>query len=46
MNKWCCYQIICWIKAKIYSFLVDDNNEHQKAKCVNKNVVATLSHGE
>ena len=33
------------MKPKIYSFLVD-NNEHKKAKGVNKNVVATRSHNE
>ena len=46
MNKCCYHQIICWIKAKIYSFLVDGNSKHQKAKSVNKNVVATLSYCE
>ena len=34
------------LKPKIFSFLVDDNNEHKKAKGVNKNVVETISHGE
>ena len=29
----------------MYSFLVD-NNEHKKAKDVNKHVVATISHNE
>ena len=33
------------LKPKMYSFLVD-NNEHKKAKCVNRNVVATISHNE
>ena len=33
------------MKPKIYSFLVD-NNEHKKAKGVNKNVVATRSNNE
>ena len=33
------------LKPKMYSFLVD-NNEHKKAKVVNKNVVATISHSE
>ena len=33
------------LKPKKYSFLVD-NNEHKKAKVVNKNVVATISHSE
>ena len=34
------------IKPKMYSFLVDDSSEHKKAKGVNKNVVATISHSE
>ena len=34
------------LKPKKYSFLVDDSSEHKKAKGVNKNVVATKSHGE
>ena len=33
-------------KPKMYSFLVDDNSEHKKAKDVNKNVVATIIHNE
>ena len=33
------------LKPKIYLFLVD-NNEYKKVKCVNKNVVATISHNE
>ena len=33
------------LKPKIYSFLAD-NSEHKKAKSVNKNVVATISHNE
>ena len=33
------------LKPKMYSFLVD-NNEHKKAKDVNKHVVATISHNE
>ena len=31
------------LKPKMYSFLVD-NNEHKKAKDVNKNVAETKSH--
>ena len=31
------------LKPKIYSYLVDDNSEHKKAKGVNRNVVATIS---
>ena len=30
----------------MYSFLVDDNSEHKKAKGVNRNVVVPLSHNE
>ena len=30
----------------MYSFLVDDNNEHKKATRVNRNVVVTISHNE
>ena len=37
---------IVGLKPKIYSYLVDDNSEHKKAKSVNKNVVATISHYE
>ena len=34
-----------FVELKMYSFLVD-NNGHEKAKDVNKNVVATISHNE
>ena len=34
------------LKPKMYSCLVNDNSEHKKAKDVNKNVVATISHNE
>ena len=34
------------LKPKMYSFLVVDNSEHKKAKGVNRNVVATMSHNE
>ena len=34
------------LKQKMYSFLVDDNNEHKKSKRVNKNVAATISHNK
>ena len=34
------------LKPKMYSFLVDDSNEHKKTKGMNKNVVATISHNE
>ena len=37
---------IVGVKPKRYSFMVDDRNEHKKAKGVNKNVVATISHGK
>ena len=34
-----------WLKPKMHSFLVD-NNEHKKAKGVNKNIIAIISHNE
>ena len=34
------------LKPKMYSYLVDDNSEHKKAKGVNKNVNATISQNE
>ena len=34
------------LKSKMYLYLVDDDSEHRKSKCVNKNVVATISHNE
>ena len=34
------------LKLKLYSYLVNDNGEHEKAKGVNKNIVATISHNE
>ena len=34
------------LKAKMYSFLVDDNNEHKKEKGVNRNLIATKNHNE
>ena len=34
------------LKPKIYSFLVNDRGEHKKAKGVNKNVSATISHSD
>ena len=30
----------------MYSVLVDDNSEHKKAKCVNRDLVARKSHDE
>ena len=30
----------------MYSFLVDDNNEHKKATRINRNVVVAISHNE
>ena len=32
------------IKPKMYSYLVNDNNEHKKAKGVNRNIVARKCH--
>ena len=34
------------LKPGIYSFLVDGISERKKAKVVNKNIVATISHNE
>ena len=34
------------LKPKIYLFLVDDSNEHKKAKGVNKNDVVTINHNK
>ena len=34
------------LKPKMYSYLVDDNSEHKKAKGVNRNIVAAISHNE
>ena len=34
------------LKSKMYSYLVDENSEHKKAKSVNKYVVAVISHYE
>ena len=34
------------LKPKMYSYLVNDNNEYKKAKGANRNVAATLSHSE
>ena len=34
------------LKPKMYSFLIDNISERKKAKGVNKNVVAAISHGE
>ena len=34
------------LKPKMYSYLVDDNSEHKKAKGVNKNVVARIRQNE
>ena len=34
------------LKPKMYSFFIDDNIEHKKAKGRNKNVIAIISHNE
>ena len=34
------------LKSKIYSYLIDNNSEHKKAKGVNRNVVTTMSHSK
>ena len=38
-------KLIVALKPKMYSFLVD-NSEHKKAKGMNRNVAATISHNE
>ena len=38
-------EFVGW-KPKMYSYLVNDNSEYKKAKCVSRNVVATISHNE
>ena len=47
-DETCGFAIIEFVglKPKMYSVLLDDSSEHKKAKGVNKNVVATRSHGE
>ena len=35
-----------WLKPKMYSFWVDDNSEHKKAKVEYRNVLVTISHNE
>ena len=34
------------LRPKMYSFWVDDNSEHKKAKGVNRNVVVTINHNK
>ena len=34
------------LKPKVYSFLLDENSEHKKAKSVNKNVAKKITHNE
>ena len=34
------------LKPKMYSYFVNDNSEYKKAKGVNRNVVAGISHNE
>ena len=34
------------LKPNVYSYLVDENGEHKKAKGVNKNVIAIIRHNE
>ena len=34
------------LKPNMYSYLVDDNSKHKKAKGVNRHVAATISHNE
>ena len=35
-----------WLKPKVYSFLVNNNGEHKKAKGVSRNVVAAIIHSK
>ena len=39
-------EYIVALKSKMYSFLIDESTEHKKAKGVNNNVVAAISHNE
>ena len=39
-------EIFVGLKANMYLYLVNDNSELKKAKGVNRNVVATISHNE
>ena len=39
-------EIFVGLRAKMYSFLVDDNSEHKKAKGINRIVIATRNHNE
>ena len=34
------------LKPEMYSYLLDENMEHKKAKRVNRNAVATISHND
>ena len=34
------------LESKVYSFLVDGNSEHKKAKGMNGNVIAVITHIE
>ena len=34
------------LKPKMYSYLANDKSEHKKAKGMNRNDVATISHNE
>ena len=38
--------VLLWKNLLMCSFLVDGSSEHKKAKSVNKNVVASMSHNE
>ena len=37
---------IVGLKPNMYSQLLNDTSMHKKAKCVNRNIVATISHNE
>ena len=46
MKQRCFDWRICRIKGKDVFALVDDNDEHNKAKGVNRNVIETISYNE
>ena len=44
--KWTAIEDFVTLKPNIYSILVSNSSEYKKAKDVNKNVVAKISHNE
>ena len=43
MKQWAIKEFV-GLKPKMYSFLVDESSEHKKAKGINTNVAAKISH--